>query len=367
MKYSIIDLETTGGKPEDEAITEIAVYQYDGNEITDKFISLVNPERPIHWYVQKLTGINNKMLRRAPKFYEIAKRVIEITEGTVLVAHNASFDYRVLKKEFARLGYRFELPTLCTVKLSKEHFPKLNSYSLGNLCKSLHIPVTNRHRASGDALATVELFKMILNKERNLQDRIEEPDMLPIKKIKRDIIKTIDELPEKKGIVYLYNKYDRLIGVYLTKNIKKKINKIYIAENPKSLDLQQQINKIDYELLKGSLIGKIITWHYRFRNNPLFTPCTKRKIFDVQAFAKPDMMLIDKGHHTGEKSIIFIENQKVIGYGFFDLEWQNQNVEVIKNRLTPLENHPSLYQLIQNHLDKYKLEKIIHLNEMNQK
>jgi DNA polymerase-3 subunit epsilon len=365
MKYSIIDLETTGGKPEDEAITEIAIYQFDGNEITDKFISLVNPERPIHWYVQKLTGINNKMLRRAPKFYEIAKRVIEITEGTVMVAHNASFDYRVLKKEFARLGYRFELPTLCTVKLSKEHFPRLKSYSLGNLCKSLHIPVTNRHRASGDALATVELFKLILNKERNLQDRIDEPGINPLQKINKNIIKVIDELPSKKGMIYLYNKYDRLIGVYMTRNIKKKINNIYLGNNPKSKDLQQQINKIDYELLKGNLIGKIIAWHYRFQKNPVFTPCSKLKLNQTHRFSNPDMILIDKGHHTGEKSLIYIENHNVVGYGFFDLEWQKQDIDIIKKRLTPVENHPSLHQLIQNHLDKYKLEKIIRFNQEN--
>ena len=100
MMYAIIDLETTGGTPSDEAITEIAIYKYDGNQIVDQFISLVNPERPIQAFVARLTGINNKMLRRAPKFYEVAKRVVEITQGCIIVAHNAAFDYRVLRKEF---------------------------------------------------------------------------------------------------------------------------------------------------------------------------------------------------------------------------------------------------------------------------
>ncbi len=362
MDYAIVDLETTGGKPEDEAITEIAVYRFDGNEITDRFISLVNPERPIHWYVKKLTGIDNKMLRRAPKFYEIAKRILEITDGAVIVAHNASFDYRVLVKEFDRLGYRFERPHLCTVKLSKEFFPEQQSYSLGKLCKSLHIPVTDRHRASGDALATVELFKMILNKQRNIIDRIETPGIKPVQKIRKDIVKTITELPPKKGLVYLYNKYDRLIGIYHTRNIKKKVNGIYAKNNPKSLDLQKQINKIDYEILSGSLISKVIAWHYRFTRNPIFTPCTKRKQQSNHLFSNNNMLLIDKGHHTGEKSIIYIENQRIIGYGFFKLEWQKADLDTLKKRLTPVEDHPSLHLLIQNHLDKYKIEKIVRLN-----
>ncbi len=361
MKYAIVDLETTGGKPADEAITEIAIYLYDGNEIIDRFVSLVNPERPIHWYVQKLTGINSKMLRRAPKFYEIAKRVLEITDDAVVVAHNASFDYRVLKKEFERLGYTYERPTLCTVKLSKEIFPKQESYSLGNLCKTLRIPVTDRHRASGDALATVELFKMILNKQRHLQDRIEEPGIRPLKKHSKDILKTLDELPAKKGIVYFYNKYDRLIGVHNVRNIKKKVNNIYINDNPKALDMQQQINTIDYELMQGNLISKVIAWHYRYKDNPVFSPCIKAKLTFSHQFSNPDMLLIDKGHHTGEKSIIYIENHKVTGYGFFDLEWQKQNIDVIKSRLTPVDDHPSIRKIIQDHLDKYRLEKIVRL------
>ena len=362
MKYAIVDLETTGGKPADEAITEIAIYLFDGNEIIDRFISLINPERPIHWYVQKLTGINNKMLRRAPKFYEVAKRVIEITDGAVIVAHNAAFDYRVLKKEFARLGYQYDRPSLCTVKLSKEIFPTQASYSLGKLCETLHIPLTDRHRASGDALATVELFKMILNKQRDLKDRIEESDRPGLKKIRKDIVKVINDLPSNKGIVYLYNKYDRLIGVIATKNIKNKVNKIYIKDNPKARDLQQQINSIDYELLQGNLISRIITWHYRYQKNPIFSPCTKHKLEYDQPFSNANMLLIDKGHHTGEKSIIYIENQRVIGYGFFELEWQNQDIETIKKRLTQVVDHPSLHKIIQDYLDQYKLEKIIRLD-----
>jgi DNA polymerase-3 subunit epsilon len=163
--YAILDIETTGGQFNEEGITEIAIYKFDGHEVIDQFISLVNPEKPIQPFVVKLTGINNAMLRSAPKFYEIAKRIIEITQDCILVAHNTSFDYRILRTEFNRLGYDYVKPTLCTVELSQKLIPGQASYSLGKLVRSLGIPVTDRHRASGDAMATVKLFKMILAKD----------------------------------------------------------------------------------------------------------------------------------------------------------------------------------------------------------
>ena len=115
--YSIVDVETTGGKFNEEGITEIAIYKFDGNKIIDQFISLINPEIPIQPFVQQLTGINNKMLRNAPKFFQVAKRILEITENTVLVAHNSSFDYRMLRTEFKRLGFDFYISQLCTVRM----------------------------------------------------------------------------------------------------------------------------------------------------------------------------------------------------------------------------------------------------------
>ncbi len=360
--YAIIDLETTGGKPHEEAITEIAIYKYDGNELVDQFISMVNPERPIQPFVQKLTGINNKMLRNAPKFYEIAKRVVEITQGCTIVAHNAAFDYRVLKKEFDRLGYDYSRPRLCTVKLSKEHIPGLESYSLGKLCKSLHIPVSDRHRASGDALATLELFKLILNKKRDLSGRLEY-DQKPQRKTKLsdDLITMIEELPSKKGILYLYDDKNRLISVENTRNIRKKINDIFLKTNPKSLDLQKQLKRIDFELLSGNLINKIISWHYRHKHNPRFSVCSRKKYSFDKSFDMPSFMLIDYGHHPGEKAVIYVEDDKVKGYGFFKLNWEQNSPELIKKRLTPVENHPYLRKMIHDHIAKKKYVDLVEI------
>ena len=163
--YAILDIETTGGKYNEEGITEIAIYKFDGHKVVDQFISLINPEIPIQPFVVGLTGINNEMLRNAPKFYEVAKRIVDITADCIVVAHNAQFDHRILRTEFRRLGFDFERKTLCTVELAKKLIPGQQSYSLGKLVRALGIPLSDRHRANGDAQATVKLFKMLLMKD----------------------------------------------------------------------------------------------------------------------------------------------------------------------------------------------------------
>ena len=147
MNYAVLDIEATGGKAGTEKIIDIYIYRFDGLEVLDQFGSMVNPQRSIDRYVQKLTGITEKMVRGAPKFYELAKRVIEITEDCILVGHGVDFDYRMLSQEFSELGYDFERKTLDTLDLSKKLIPEAESHSLGKLTKSLGIPVNFRHTA----------------------------------------------------------------------------------------------------------------------------------------------------------------------------------------------------------------------------
>jgi len=163
--FAIIDIETTGNSYKHGHITEIAIYQHNGIEITDSFSSLVNPEIDIPFYITKLTGIDNEMVKDAPRFFEIAKKVVELTAGRTFVAHNVQFDYRFIKEEYNRLAYPFNRKTLCTVQLARKFIPGHRSYSLGAICNDLGINIHDRHRASGDALATVKLFELILSKK----------------------------------------------------------------------------------------------------------------------------------------------------------------------------------------------------------
>ncbi|MCU0366765.1 MAG: 3'-5' exonuclease, partial [Bacteroidales bacterium] len=167
--YAVVDIETTGGSARLERITEIAVYIHDGTRVVEEFSTLVNPERNIPYFITSLTGITNEMVEDAPRFFEVAKKIVEITEGRVFVAHNARFDYSFIRQEFSMLGYNFKRPLLDTVALSRKLLPGHRSYSLGNLCKDLGIEINGRHRASGDALATVKLMELLLEKDRELK------------------------------------------------------------------------------------------------------------------------------------------------------------------------------------------------------
>lgn len=166
--YAVIDVETSGGNAKNDRITEIAIYIHNGKQITDQFTSLVNPECNIPLYITRLTGISDQMVENAPKFYEIARRIVLMTRDCVFVAHNAPFDYRFIRAEFARLGYDYQRETLCTVKLSRQLLPDYPSYSLGKLCANLGIELNNRHRAAGDALATVKLLELLLEKSNGM-------------------------------------------------------------------------------------------------------------------------------------------------------------------------------------------------------
>src|SRR5210317_198481 len=163
--YAILDIETTGGSPKTEKITEIAIFFHDGQKVVDEWSTLINPEKPIPYFITGLTGITNEMVANAPKFFEVAKELVELTENYTIVGHNVSFDYSFIRSEFKRLGFAYDRKTLCTVKLSRKTFPGHKSYSLGKICKELGIEIRDRHRAAGDALATVKLFELLRDRQ----------------------------------------------------------------------------------------------------------------------------------------------------------------------------------------------------------
>jgi len=169
--FAIIDIETCGGKFKypNGRITEICVLIHDGLSVVDKFSTLINPECNIAPLYTNITGITNDMVKHAPKFHEIAKTIHQITENRTFVAHNVSFDYNFIQAEFASLGFNYERKKLCTVKLSRKLLPGKKSYSLGKLCESLGIPNNARHRAEGDAVATAQLFDLLMQKNTDLK------------------------------------------------------------------------------------------------------------------------------------------------------------------------------------------------------
>lgn len=160
--FSIIDIETTGGSFRQAKITEIAILLHDGNKITDSFETLINPGIAIPWFITRLTGIDDSMVKNAPRFHEVARKIVELTEDRILVAHNSKFDYGFLQHEFHTLGYKFLRNTFCTCTVSRKLFPGLRSYGLDNLSRHFNIENRSRHRAAGDAKATTVLLEKII-------------------------------------------------------------------------------------------------------------------------------------------------------------------------------------------------------------
>lgn len=450
--YAILDIETTGGQFNEEGITEIAIYKFDGHEIVDQFISLVNPEIPIQPFVVKLTGINNAMLTSAPKFFEVAKRIIEMTSDCVLVAHNADFDYRILRTEFRRLGYDFNQRTLCTVELSKKLLPEQPSHSLGKLVRALGIPMADRHRASGDAMATVKLFKMLLDKDLEkeiVKDLIKFEIQKGIAPKLQDII---NDLPSKTGVYYIHDEKGNLIYIGKSKNIKKRVNQHFTGITNSAKKIQAEVFTVTYDetgselvaLLKESQEIKINKPRYNraqrksifqwalysemdkngylnlklekadgrkkeitsfttltegknvlFRITQKFNLCqkytglyeTKTACFQYKikecdgacigeittdqynirvndfiannSFESQNMVIIDKGRNIGERSAVLIENGIYKGYSFYDLNYQINKIEILKNILIPMQNNRDTKNIIQSYLRKGSNFKII--------
>ncbi|WP_281234204.1 exonuclease domain-containing protein [Flavobacterium gelatinilyticum] len=451
--YAILDIETTGGQFNEEGITEIAIYKFDGHEVVDQFISLVNPEIPIQPFVVKLTGINNAMLRSAPKFYEIAKRIIEITSDCVIVAHNASFDYRILRTEFRRLGYDFEAKSLCTVELAKKLIPEQPSYSLGKLVRALGIPMADRHRASGDAMATTKLFKMLLEKDVE-KTIVKDFIKLEVEKgIAPKLLDILSQMPAKTGVYYIYNEKGTLIYIGKSQNIKKRVNQHFTGITTKSKRIQTEVFTITYDetgseliaLLKESQEVKVNRPRYNRSQKKSFFPfalysekdangyinlklekadgrkkeitsfvslqegknalfkftakyklCqkltglyqTKKDCFQYKikecdgacigevtpeiynlrvkqfisenSFENKSMILIDRGRNVNERSAILIEDGAYKGYAYYDLNYQINNIDILKNILIPMQHNRDVKNIIQNYIRKSKSLKILH-------
>ncbi|MDG2194343.1 MAG: exonuclease domain-containing protein [Polaribacter sp.] len=358
--YAILDIETTGGKFNEEGITEIAIYKYDGHTVVDQFVSLVNPEKEIQAFVVQLTGINNKMLRNAPKFHEVAKRIIEITQGCTIVAHNSSFDYRILRTEYNRLGYDYKRNTLCTIELSKKLIPDQKSYSLGKLCKAIGIPMSDRHRASGDALATVQLFKLLLEKDATKSIIENAIDHFDNKKTIEKLHKLLKTLPTTNGIYYLHNDAGKIIFMGKGENIKKEATILFLKKTNRSKKIQEKTISISYEETGNNLITLLKYYLELEVNHPKYNLRSKKKMIQND-FNNDNMLLIDKGRVLDEHAVVLIENNEVIGYGFTNLAFQENHLDILKALITPIENKLLAKTIIKKYLEKKNSLKIVRL------
>ncbi len=261
LLFAIVDIETTGGYAAASGITEIAIFISDGKKILKKYETLLNPVYTIPRYVESLTGITNEMVQDAKLFSVVADEIYNLLYDKIFVAHNVNFDYSFIKHHLGIAGYELNCKKLCTVRLGRQILPGYRSYSLGNFCREIGIDVENRHRANGDAEATVKLFHHLLqndnenhidnslkvkNKEQHL------PPNLPSAQVKK--------LPALPGVYYFHDEKGKVIYVGKAKNISKRVNSHFANNKPgkqKQVFLRN-IHNISYNTCATELMAFIL-------------------------------------------------------------------------------------------------------------
>lgn len=187
--FVVFDLETTGFSAEVDRIIEIGAVKISGGKIVDRFSTFVNPEIPISFRIEKLTGINDSMVLNAPKINEIMGEFLEFCKGAVLVAHNAEFDTSFIANKAAKMGIEVKNTIIDTVLLAQFVIPNLHNYKLDTLCKHLGVSLENHHRAVDDAAATADMFIKLVEmlKERDIftVEKLNEEGKLDIDSIKK--------------------------------------------------------------------------------------------------------------------------------------------------------------------------------------
>lgn len=315
-EYAVLDVETTGGSPRRDKITDIAVYIFDGDKITDSFESLVNPECRIPEYITALTGISNLMVENAPYFFEIAKKIIEITDQRVVVGHNVNFDYNFIRHEYKRLGYNFKRDTIDTVKLARKMLPELKSHNLGNICRHLNIRIKKRHRAAGDALATVELFAWLRQK-----DRIENNSLYTKytgfrglhSELKPEIIKA---LPEETGLYYFFDENHKLLYIGKSKNIYKRVmSHLNNETTDRAVEMKSLIAGVDYAITGSELVALLQESHEIKTNKPRFNRAQRRAVSRYGLYVFEDdngylQMRIRKNEDADTSPVLFFSSKK---------------------------------------------------------
>lgn len=287
--YAIVDIETTGSYAAANGITEVAIHVFDGEKVIETFETLINPGQPIPRYIQAFTGITDEMVAKAPRFEEVAGPIHRILTQNIFIAHNVNFDFSFLRSHLLRAGYELTAKKLCTVRLSRKILPGFPSYSLGNLCHSLKIKINSRHRAGGDAAATVEVFKKLLQNDkenfiakslqRNSKEQILPPNVPK---------KNFDQLPATPGVYYFHNPKGKIIYIGKAVNIRNRVNS-HFSNNSDSRQKQnfiRHIHSISFQSCATELMAQVLESAEIKRHWPPFNYSQKKRedVFGIYSY-----------------------------------------------------------------------------------
>lgn len=275
-KFAIVDIETTGGNSDGNKITEVAIITVDDGVVTEEWSSLINPERSIPWGITKLTGIDDGMVQDAPKFFQVAKKIVELTEGRVFVAHNVFFDYRFLQREFQDLGFPFRRDVLCTVRLARRAFPGLASYSLHNLSKHFNLTRLAEHRALDDTRACLEIFQRA-STLLPLQAQEELSPKLPAG-LSDD---TLEKLPARPGTYAFYSGVGLLLYIGKAKNLRARVTQHFqtLGQKKRELEMRQLLAKVEHQEWGSEFVASLMELHLIKTRRPLMNRAGRKTRF----------------------------------------------------------------------------------------
>ncbi len=360
MLYCIVDIETTGSYASGSGITEIAAYVHDGEKVVEHFTTLINPERHIPTYITALTGISTAMVASAPVFEEIAEQLYDLLQDKIFVAHNVNFDYSFIRHHLSKCGFTLQVKKLCTVRLSRKTFIGLPSYSLGRICRSLSIPLEDRHRADGDAKATVLLFEKILlagGKQQisEMLKRASGDQYLPLQITK----KMVEELPTSPGVYYFIDEKGKVIYVGKAKNIKKRVSGHFTGENTgmRRQQFLRLINNVTYKECANELHALILESTEIKRLWPKYNYSQKEPLQKYALYHYTDS--------AGYSRLVIDKKRKALpGLCVFNLH--NDGVTLLRKMCEQFELHPKLCFLDKNifvHEEIKELEAVDSYNE----
>ncbi len=289
MIFAVTDIETTGGQPAGNSITEVAVVLTDGRQELDRFHSLIRPDHRIPLHIERLTGIDNEMVEDAPAFEDIADELFSFFEEAAFVAHNVGFDYSFLKAAFSRCGHSLSEKKLCTVRIARTLHPGLRSYSLGALCNAFGVTNHNAHRALSDTLATVELFHRFCasDQEGKITEMIRRsaPEQwLP----PAMTVEQFNQLPEAPGVYYFENKKGEYLYIGKSSNVKKRVKQHFTGkmESYRRQEYLKEISTIHATATGSDTIASLIEDAEIRKYRPAHNKAQKRvpKRFGVQVY-----------------------------------------------------------------------------------
>jgi DNA polymerase-3 subunit epsilon len=253
---AFVDLETTGTSAGTDRVTEVGIVRVEGGSQVSEWSSLVDPQCSIPAGVQALTGITNAMVAGAPTFGQIASEVADRLAGCVFVAHNARFDYGFLKQEFGRLGRAFHARVVCTVKLSRRLYPEGGRHNLDALIERHRLPVSDRHRALGDARVLFEFIRTIYREQTAeavdaaIARMLKAPSLPP--QLPAD---ALDGIPEAPGVYRFYGLNPLPLYVGKSVNLRERVGAHFSSDyrSANDLRLSAEITRIEVEETAGEL------------------------------------------------------------------------------------------------------------------